>query len=161
MDIGRIIQINVKNKIEGERGIPKTRVERAIVRTFGLEGDYNIHRQELGGDNDMAVLIVTTDRIRELRERGWDVQFGHLGENFTIDKVNYDFFGLGKRYGLGKEVIVEISRGGTPCRNLSVLPYVGEERLKNFQQGLLGRRGWYARVIQEGNVFTGDEVRRL
>lgn len=162
MDIGKIVQINAKNKVDGERGIPKQRVENTILRSGGLEGDYNVHRRENSdNDNDMAVLIMTVDRIRELRELGWDVQYGHLGENFTIDKVSYNFFELGKRYSFGKEAIVEISRASTPCKNLSVLPYVGEDRLKIFQQALLGRRGWYARVIQEGSIFTGDEVRRL
>jgi len=52
-------------------------------------------------------------------------------------------------------------RVGDPCRNLAVLSYVGDERVVELMRALLDRRGWYARVLEAGELAVGDRIQPL
>ena len=56
------------------------------------------------------------------------------------------------------EVVAEVAENDMPCRILGQLPYVGEDKQAEFIKTLVGRRGWYARVVEEGVVAVGDGV---
>jgi MOSC domain-containing protein YiiM len=158
---GRIYQVNIKPRTPGRRGLPKSPVISARIRKDGLEGDYNRYRSErLGGDPDQAVLLYPAEIIRRLNEEGWPVRAGDLGENITTEGLADDAFIRGSIYQVG-EAILEVTKPCDPCRNLSVLPYVGNERKKEFIRALVNRRGWYARVLKEGSVRAGDRVERV
>ena len=51
-----------------------------------------------------------------------------------------------------------VSRACDPCTNLYLLPYVGKSKGPQFLKVMLGRRGWYARVLEEGSVRAGDPI---
>lgn len=158
---GRIYQINVKRATPGERGLPKRPVESVKVTRAGLLGDYNVYRQaKHNGDPDSAVLLMPLETISQLNSEGWPVKPGDLGENFTTTGISYDRFSPGKAFRLGG-VTVEISRACDPCKNLYLLPYVGDAKGPHFLKIILGRRGWYARVKTEGQVKKGDAVEEL
>ncbi|HET7424682.1 MAG TPA: MOSC domain-containing protein, partial [Gemmatimonadales bacterium] len=53
------------------------------------------------------------------------------------------------------EVELEISKRCDPCVVLYGLPYVGQERGAAFVRTMLGRRGWFARVIRGGVLRVG------
>ncbi len=149
---GLVYQINAKPQTPNARGIPKIPVESVNVRFGGLEGDYNLYRmsQQLlnRGDLDKAVMFLPLETIRQLNQEGWPIKPGDLGENMTVEGIPYEAFAVGQRYSVGNAEI-EISK---PCKVLSVLPYVGQEKLKEFVQTLVNRRGWYARVLKEGSI---------
>jgi MOSC domain-containing protein YiiM len=42
------------------------------------------------------------------------------------------------------------------CTYLYSLPYIGDERGPEFIKTVKDRRGWYARVLEEGVVKEGD-----
>jgi MOSC domain-containing protein YiiM len=155
---GRVLQINVKPKTTGEHGLGKRPVESVRVGFDGLDGDYNTYRQErLDGDPDSAVMIMTREMIDELNSEGWPIEYGDIGENILAEGIPYDNFSPGCRFRIGG-IIVQIARTCDPCRNLYSLPYVGTEKGPRFLRTLLGRRGWYARVIQEGIVRKSDTI---
>ena len=159
---GRIYQINIKPFKEGERGIPKWPVSSAFFSYGGLDGDYNRYRiEKLGGDLDQAVLLMTSDKISELVNGGWPVSEGDLGENVNVEGIDYDLFEIQGRYLLGKNVVIEITKPCEPCKNLRQLFYVGAEHKREFVRTLVGRRGLYAKVLEEGEVKLGDEIRKL
>jgi len=108
----------------------------------------------------MAVLIVPLETLRELNGEGWPVQSGDLGENLTTEGISNDAFVPGRKFRVG-ETVVEVSKECTPCTNLYLLPYVGEARGPAFLEAMLGRRGWYARDLQEGRVRAHDPVELL
>jgi MOSC domain-containing protein YiiM len=54
--------------------------------------------------------------------------------------------------------VVETTKPCTPCDNLFLLPYVGPERGPEFLKATLGRRGWFARIVNEGRVRKGDRI---
>ncbi len=97
------------------------------------------------------------DQIKQLNNEGWPVRNGDLGENLTISDMHYSDLSIGDRL-ISGDVVLEISEICNPCNNLSVLSYVGKKRISEFIQTMKGRRGWYARVIEEGTIDTDDKI---
>ncbi|MBS3123946.1 MOSC domain-containing protein [Candidatus Woesearchaeota archaeon] len=158
---GLIYQINVKLETPGERGIPKNSIDVVKVKFSGVNGDYNRYRTEKkNGNLDKAVMFLSVETLNDLRKEGWSVYPGYLGENFTTVGIPYSSFKIGQRYDIGQAQI-EITEPCQPCNNLSVLSYVGEEKIKNFMRTLIGRRGWYAKVLVEGKVEKGDSIEKI
>jgi len=155
---GTVQQVNVKPKTGTERGLPKKPVGSARVTKGGVAGDYNVYRhEERGDDPDSALLLFPIEMIRQLNSEGWPVKPGDLGENLTTIGIPYSDFAVGKTYTAGT-IRFQISRACDPCANLYHLPYVGQAKGPEFLKVMLGRRGWYARVLQEGLVRAGDSV---
>jgi MOSC domain-containing protein YiiM len=153
-----IMQINVKPQTKGERGLPKKPVDSAFVSVAGVRGDYNMYRhEELKDDPDSALLIMPIEMIKALNSEGWPIKPGDLGENLTTSGMPYDSFAIGKMFSAG-QVQFQISRACDPCENLFLLPYVGRSKGPRFLKIMLGRRGWYARVLKEGRVRTNDQI---
>ncbi len=105
----------------------------------------------------MAVLLMPEETLAELNREGWPVRPGDLGENVTLQGVPYDALQPGREVRLGGAVL-QVSQPCTPCDNLYVLSYVGRERGPAFVKALLGRRGWFARIVRPGDVRVGDRV---
>ena len=155
---GVIQQINVKPQTKGEHGLPKGRADSAFVTRKGLEGDFNVYRhEELQDDVDQALLILPIETIKELNSEGWPIRPGDLGENFTTSGMPYEAFGVGKTFEAG-EVRFQVTKACEPCDNLFLLPYVGASKGPEFLKVMLGRRGWYARVLEEGRVEAGNRL---
>lgn len=163
---GRVYQISIKPETAGERGLPKKPVPSARVTYQGLEGDFNRYRHEKkGGDSDQALLILPLETLQQLNDEGWPVAPGDLGENITTVGIPYDSFAPGKRYRMG-DVEIEVSKPCTACTNVYLLPYVGEEKGPAFLRtlthkeggNLVNRRGWYAKVLEEGSAARDDAV---
>jgi MOSC domain-containing protein YiiM len=155
---GTIQQVNVKSRTPGEHGLPKKPVRSAFVSKAGVEGDYNVYRhEEREDDPDQALLIMPIEMIKELNSEGWPVRPGDLGENFTTVGVPYKSFTPGKIYDAGG-VRLQISKACDPCNNLYLLPYVGKPKGPQFLKIMLNRRGWYAKVLREGQIKAGDRI---
>jgi MOSC domain-containing protein YiiM len=115
-------------------------------------GDFNHWRTEkANGDPDQAVLLLNEEILLDLRAEGWPVQAGDLGENVTLADLPPDALQPGVQVRLG-EVLLEVSKPCDPCTVLFTLPYVGAERGPEFLRTMVGRRGWFARVLQGGTV---------
>ena len=156
--MGQVHQINVKPRTPGARGLPKTPVDSASITKSGLAGDFNVYRHdELDGDPDSAVLVMPLETLKQLNEEGWPIKPGDIGENITTTGIPYGDFAPGRRFILGG-VELQISRACDPCDNLFLLPYIGRAKGPAFLKTMLGRRGWYARVIREGTVRKGDSI---
>ena len=155
---GRVHSLNVKPKVTGERGLPKQAVPSAEITANGLAGDFNRYRTDAkGGTPDMAVLIMPLETLEEIQADGWPVRPGHIGENITTTGIGYADLPPGTRVRIG-EADLEITEACQPCVNLRLLPYVGRARVTEFIRAMIGRRGWYARVIRPGPVQMGDAI---
>ncbi len=158
---GIVYRLHAKPQTPGEAGIPKISVPELHVTRQGAEGDYNIYRMEKkNGDLRMALLIMPLETIARLEEEGWPVKEGHLGENITTKGIPYEHFALGQRYSIG-EIKIEIAKICNPCTTLYALPYVGEKKGPEFIKALLGRRGWYAKVIKTGTITRRDRIEQI
>jgi MOSC domain-containing protein YiiM len=56
------------------------------------------------------------------------------------------------------DVELEISKPCDPCTETYSLPYIGEARGPAFVRALVGRRGWYARVLTGGRLTLETPV---
>lgn len=159
--VGRILQVSVKPRTPGEHGLPKRAVPEARVTVAGVDGDHNAYRARKKADDPaMALLLMPVETLRDLAAEGWPVAPGDVGENVTTEGVPYEAFQPGTRWRLGT-VEAEVTKPCDPCTNLYALAFVGPSRGPAFLKATLGRRGWYARVLREGVMRTGDAVERL
>jgi MOSC domain-containing protein YiiM len=159
--VGRVHRVSRKSQTPGERGLPKPAVSEAQVTVDGVVGDYNVYRHDEAHDDPaMAILIMPLEMLNQLDREGWPVRPGDVGENITTEGLPYDSFTPGDRFRVGG-ALLEISKPCTPCDNLYQLPYVGPERGPAFLKATLGRRGWYARVLEGGTVRTDDRIERV
>ncbi len=155
----RVHSLHTKPRTAGEHGLPKPEVFESEVTELGFEADYNHYRQSKhAGTRDRAVLVLSLETMHTLASEGWPVSPGDLGENVTLEHFAYDRLVVGDRIAVGDELLLEITEACQPCKNLEVLPYVGKEKITAFMKTLLGRRGWYARVIRPGHARKGDRT---
>ncbi len=147
----RIFQINLS-----DGGVPKLAVRRAEVRRLGIRGDRQRNLKVHGGP-ERAVCLYSLERILGLQAEGHPVFPGALGENVTVSGLNWESVTPGARLQLGDQVLLEVTQYTTPCNNL----------IDSFKSGDFSRHsqekypGWarvYARVIQEGEIQTGDRL---
>ncbi|MEA2722450.1 MAG: hypothetical protein QOH59_221 [Gemmatimonadales bacterium] len=155
---GRVVQLHLKPREGRARGIPKRPVAQLTITPNGVEGDFNRWRtEEANSDPDQAVLLLSEEILVALRGEGWGVQPGELGENLTLADLPPDALRPGVQVKVGG-VVLEVSKACDPCTVLYTLPYVGKERGPEFLRTMVGRRGWYARVVQGGTVRAGATV---
>lgn len=155
---GTLLQLNVKPEVPGEFGLPKRPVPSLRVTPAGAEGDYNRWRTETGNrDPEQAILVITRQLLDDLNGEGWPVQPGDMGENITLGGIAEAALHPGVRLRSGA-LLLEITKACDPCSELHSLPYIGKERGPEFVRTTMGRRGWYAKVVESGTVTTGAAV---
>ena len=135
-------------------GVPKQAVESASVTALGLEGDAHRNREHHGGP-DRAVCLFAMEAIRALQAEGHPVVPGGLGENVTLEGLDWSTVQPGTRLRLGAEVLLEITRYTTPCLNIRPAFRDGDYSLVS-QKRHPGRSRVYARVLETGTLRRGD-----
>lgn len=154
-DLGaRIVQLSVSNG-----GVPKKAVESVRVTALGLEGDAHRNREHHGGP-ERAVCLFAMEAIRALQAEGHPLVPGALGENVTLEGLDWSAVQPGARLRLGAEVVVEITRYTTPCFNIRPAFRDGDYSLVS-QNRHPGRSRVYARVLETGTVRRGDPAQLL
>ena len=151
---GRIVQISVS-----PGGVPKTAVPAARVGELGLEGDAHRDREHHGGP-ERAVCLYALELIRALRAEGHAVVPGALGENVTVEGVDWAAVVPGACLALGDEVLLEVTRYTSPCANITAAFRDGDYARVSQKR----HPGWsrvYTRVLTPGAIRLGDAVRLL
>ncbi|HEY3077949.1 MAG TPA: MOSC domain-containing protein [Burkholderiales bacterium] len=151
MSTGLLHSINASNG-----GVPKLPRDLAIVHTKGVEGDRQRDVRYHGGPT-RAVCLYSLELIRALQAEGHAIDVGCIGENFTLSGVPWEQMVPGAKLEVG-EVGLELTAYAGPCNNLR--PYFSDGDFARVSQKQ--RPGWsrlYARVLREGTVRVGDEVR--
>jgi MOSC domain-containing protein YiiM len=150
-EAGRIVQLSVSNG-----GVPKHAVESARVTPLGLEGDGHRDREHHGGP-DRAVCLFAMEAIRELQGNGHPLVPGALGENVTLEGLDWSAVQPGSRLRLGDDVVLEVTRYTSPCLNIRAAFRNGDYSLVS-QKRHPGRSRVYARVITTGTLRRGDSA---
>jgi len=156
----KVKNLAIKSKIKDEPGLPKKSVDKLIVSYSGAEGDYNTYRAEKKNNTpNRALLLFPEEMLQTLRSEGWPIRPGDLGENITTSGIEYADFKIENKYKIGSTEI-EITEVCNPCKNLAFLPYVGD-KVSEFIGTIKGRRGWYAKVVKEGEIRARDTIHVL
>lgn len=150
----RVAQISVS-----AGGVPKRAVPAARVTTLGLEGDAQ-RNQEVHGGPERALCLFSLERIRALQAEGHPIIPGSIGENLTLEGIDWIAVAPGACLRLGGDVVVQITRYTAPCSNITS-SFRDRDYARVSQKRHPGDSRVYARVVREGMLATGDPVRIL
>ena len=127
----------------------------AQVTSLGLKGDFVRDTKNHGGPDQAVYIYGAADYAWWSQELGREIVPGTFGENLTVSELESTQFNIGDRLQI-VSVILEVTAPRIPCGTLAAR--IGEPKfVKRYR--LAGRPGLYCRVIQEGAVRVGDEVR--
>ncbi|KAI0869067.1 pyruvate kinase-like protein [Hypoxylon argillaceum] len=143
-----------------QSGIDKQLRSGKIPVTFlGLDADE--HDLTFHGGRDKAIHGYCSSHyaqwIREFPDAEAQFKPGGFGENFVTERMNERNICIGDILSVGTDgVLLQISLPRQPCFKLN-----HRFQLKNFAPNTykLSRTGWYYRVLREGAVQAGDEIR--
>ena len=128
---------------------------RVRVRKHGLDGDRQGDLTVHGGELKAVYSYTITNYEWWNREMGRVLPPGMFGENLTIDGLDEETVAVGDRFSVGT-TILEAVQPRLPCYKLG-LRFGDQMMVKRFMHS--GRFGTYFRVVTEGDVGVGDEVR--
>jgi MOSC domain-containing protein YiiM len=155
---GSILQINISRG-----GVPKSAVVNAMVTPLGIEGDLHAHPGIHGGPLK-ALLLITSEGIEELREAGFSLFYGALGENITTRGVDRRAMRIGQRWRIG-QIVVELTKVRMPCSTIQVYRadignaiYDQEVKAGDPSSPRWGLSGFYASVVKAGPICVGDPI---
>ena len=155
---GTIVQISIS-----PGGLPKLPVPEGFVTPLGIEGDQHLHPNIHGGPQK-AILLVSAEVVENLRERGYPLYFGALGENLTTRGIDFRRLRVGDRLRAGG-ALLEITRPRGPCTALDIYGEtlkldIFDARVKalDYTSPRWGMSGLYASVVHGGPVRPGDII---
>lgn len=158
VNLGEKRVINYKGKTI-ETGIFKYPVKDAIfLGKVDVENDSVIDRRYHGGI-EKAVYAYSENHYNYWQKLypNLDWHFGIFGENLTISNLEETQIKVGTHYKLG-EAIIEVTKPREPCMKLALV-FETQKILKQFWNS--SKSGIYFKVVQTGNVKTGDDLTLL
>jgi MOSC domain-containing protein YiiM len=148
-----VVQINVSRG-----GVPKTPIEEGYVGPLGIAGDGHNDKRFHGGP-DRAICLFSLEVIEALQREGHPIGPGSTGENFTVSGIDWSSVQPGNRYQIG-EVELEVTSYTAPC-DKNAVSFKNGEFTRMSQKLHPGFSRVYARVLKEGIVRPGAEVRQI
>jgi MOSC domain-containing protein YiiM len=158
------IQVGVPRTVnrdgqEVATGIFKSPVDtRVRLRELNLDGDQQADLSVHGGQNK-AVYAYPSEHYPFWKKElpGVDLPWGSLGENFTTAGLLESSVCLGDRFEIGTAEVV-VTQPRIPCFKLN-LKFNRHDMIQRFLAS--HRSGFYLRVLREGEVGAGDEIRLI
>lgn len=154
MSVGRVVQINVS-----PGGVPKLPVGSASVTREGLAGDGHRDTEHHGGP-ERAVCLYAMEAIVALQSEGHPIVPGSIGENLTVQGLDWAAIAPGTILGVGQGVVLQVTRYTSPCGNIQPA-FLDGDYARVSQKRHPGWSRVYARVLGEGPLRPGDPVRVL
>jgi MOSC domain-containing protein YiiM len=141
-----------------------------LLAGLGVEGDAHLgatvkHRSRVRRDpaqpNLRQVHLLQAELHDELRDEGFDLAPGELGENVTTRGIDLLALPTGTRLHLGEAAIVEVTGLRNPCVQLDDLrPGLMAATLdRDDDGGLVRRAGVLGIVLAGGEIRSGDTIR--
>src|SRR5262245_2027490 len=162
---GRVLSVNVGTVRDFEYGGRPARsaiwkspaVGRIAVRGVNLAGDDQADRKAHGGP-DKVVYAYAVEDVRWWQQQiGRSLEYGEFGENLTTEGIAVNDALVGERWQIGSAVL-EVSEPRIPCWRLGVR--MNDKMFpRRFTEAL--RPGTYLRIVVEGDIGAGDEIRRV
>jgi MOSC domain-containing protein YiiM len=101
--------------------------------------------------------VYSLERIHSLQAEGHPIDVGTVGENVTLEGVDWDLVVPGTRLRLGNEVLLEVASFTSPCKTIRE-SFIDGEFVRISQKLHPGWSRVYTRVIAEGEIHPGDPV---
>jgi len=122
------------------------------------------HRSRIARDpsqpNLRQVHLIHDELHAELRERGFDVTAGQMGENITTRGIDLLDLPTGARLRLGREAVIEITGLRNPCKQLETIQrgLMAAVLDRDANGALIRKAGVMAIVLVSGIVHSGDAI---
>lgn len=140
-----------------------------LIAGLGVEGDAHAgstvkHRSRVARDptqpNLRQIHLIHRELHDELRQAGFDLSPGQLGENVTTSGLDLLALPTGTRLRLGAAAVIAVTGLRNPCHQLNgIQPGLMAATLGRDGEGNLVRKaGIMAVVIAGGTVRAGDRV---
>jgi ferredoxin-NADP reductase/MOSC domain-containing protein YiiM len=129
-----------------------------MVRKLDVDGDAQADLSGHGGEH-RAVFVYQMDSYHHWESflGRSDFTFGQFGENFTVDGLLDSEVCIGDRYRIGG-AIFEVTQPRVTCFRVGIR--MNEPRMPALLVAH-HRPGFYFRVLQEGEVGTGDDIVKI
>jgi MOSC domain-containing protein YiiM len=128
----------------------------SVTIAAGVHGDYRGARASLKPDRKRQVTLIESDSVNSaIAEAGAPVRWSDCRRNLLVDGLRIPRQ-PGTRVQIGPSLVIEITDECDPC-----------ERMDALHEGLRAaltpdwRAGFLARVIEDGVIAVGDEIRIL
>ena len=145
-----------RNNYRERTGIFKLPVDGAVqIGKLGLSGDLIISEKHHGGPDQAVYIYGDADYDWWRNELGLNLLPGTFGENLTISGLESASFSIGDMLQVG-EVTLQVTAPRIPCKTFAAR-MEDPQFVKKFRHA--ERPGLYCRVLKEGTVQEGDDVR--
>src|SRR3954471_21222734 len=153
---------------DGHRFSKSSRLSIRLIAAQGIEGDAHAgrfiqHRYQARRmpemPNNRQVHLIQSELFEEVKELGFVVGPGDLGENITTRGLDLVGLSLGTRLHLGRTAVVELTGLRTPCGYIDRFQK-GLKRVMIVKTpaGLTFRAGVLGVVISGGDVAPADPI---
>jgi MOSC domain-containing protein YiiM len=140
-----------------------------LLEGLGVEGDAHLgrtvqHLSRVRRDptqpNLRQVHLIHAELFDELRDSGFEVDAGAMGENVTTRGVDLLALATGTRLRLGDEVVLEVTGLRNPCVQLDGVQQglMAATLDRDADGGLVRKAGVMAVVLAGGEVEPGDPI---
>jgi MOSC domain-containing protein YiiM len=160
---GKVLSVNVGGVRQFDYGGRRAKsaiwkspaVGRIAARGVNLAADDQADRQAHGGPDKAVYAYAVEDTRWWEQEIGRALAYGELGENLTTEGMDVTDALVGERWQMGT-IVLEVSEPRIPCWRLGVR--MNDKMFpRRFTEAL--RPGAYLRIVVEGDVGAGDEIR--
>lgn len=134
--------------ISERRGTQKHYIEKAVLTTdWGIVGDAH------GGNWHRQISLLSYNKIEDFKSKGADIDYGAFGENLVVEGFDFRNLPVGTRFQCN-DVVLEMTQIGKECHtHCQIYHKMGD--------CIMPREGVFAKVISEGTISVGDEMRML
>lgn len=141
----KIIAVSTSKK----KGEKKTNVAEA-----NLLVDHGMDQDAHAGEWHRQVSLLDMQSIAKIQAKGLDVEPGHFAENITTEGIRLWELPVGTQMQLGEKVLVEVTQIGKECHDrCAIFHQVGD--------CVMPKEGIFTKVLKEGVIRPGDEIRVL
>lgn len=138
-----------------------------LLKGLGVEGDAHLgetvkHRSRVAKDptqpNLRQVHLIHSELHDELREKGFEVAAGQMGENITTHGINLLALPRGTRLYIGETAVIEVTGLRNPCSQLNGIQDGLKKAVLDFDvEGNLIRKAGIMGIVIEGGVVKMDD----
>ncbi len=152
--VGKVGELDSSGRTIASAFVKRPAAGRVRVHSLGVEGDEHVY--EGHGGRDGAVLVYSSDHYPFWRDLGIDLpEVGAFAENLTVAGLTEAEVHLGDTFEVGS-CAVQVTEPRAPCYKIAAR--YGRKDISIVVQET-GFTGYLMRVLREGEVAAGDEMR--
>ncbi|MBN1691427.1 MAG: MOSC domain-containing protein [Dehalococcoidia bacterium] len=130
------------------KSVKKVPVASAVFKVgVGMVGDAHA-----GADPVREVSLLALESIAKMKKGEREFEPGDFAENITTSGIDLPSMLIGTCLQAGSEVMLEVTQIGKKCHS-------GCAIMKEIGSCIMPKEGIFARVIKEGTILPGDQIK--